>query len=78
VVTSILFASWSISGVELTLAWNSVSDVYAVQSTGQIIALVVGFGVLVKVLWLLRHGEVRGAVFHSPVMIADTSLQVDN
>jgi hypothetical protein len=58
-VTGILIAGWSISAVELTLAWNSVEEVYSVSSTGQIIALVVGLGVLVKVLWVLRHGEGR-------------------
>ena len=58
VVAGILIAAWSILTVELTLAWNSVKGVYNVQSTGQIIALVVGLGILVKVLWLMRHGKV--------------------
>jgi hypothetical protein len=58
VLAGIFIASWSILTVELTLAWNSVTGVYNVQSTGQIIALVVGLGILVKVLWLLRHGKV--------------------
>lgn len=57
-IAGISLASWSILAVELTLMWNSVKGVYNVQSTGQIIALVIGLGVLVKVLWLLRHGKV--------------------
>lgn len=59
VITGISLASWSIPAVELTLVWNSVKGVYNVKSTGQIIALVIGLGVLVKVLWLLRHGNGR-------------------
>jgi hypothetical protein len=58
VVAGIFIAAWSVLTVELTLTWNSVKGVYNVQSTGQIIALVVGLGILVKVLWLLRHGKV--------------------
>lgn len=34
-----------------------MTEVYTVNSTGQIIAFVVGLGMLVKVLWLLRHGK---------------------
>lgn len=59
-VSGVLIAFWSILAVELTLVWNSVTGVYNVRSTGQIIALVVGLGMLVKVLWLLRHGKVGG------------------
>jgi hypothetical protein len=58
VIAGMFIAAWSILTVELTLAWNSVKGVYNIQSTGQIIALVVGLGILVKVLWLLRHGKV--------------------
>lgn len=58
-IAGISLASWSILAVELTLMWNSVKGVYNVQSTGQIIALVIGLGVLVKVLWLLRHGKIE-------------------
>ncbi|KAF7507039.1 hypothetical protein GJ744_010967 [Endocarpon pusillum] len=60
VMSGTLIASWSIIAVELTLVWNSVKGVYNVRSTGQIIALVVGLGILVKVLWLLRHGRASG------------------
>jgi hypothetical protein len=58
VLAGVLLTTWSISSVELTLAWNSVTDVYDIRSTGQIIPLVVGLGTLIKVLWLLRHGRV--------------------
>lgn len=61
VATGMLFASWSVLAIELTLRWNSVKGIYNIQSTGQIIPLVVGLGILVKVLWLLRHGNVSGA-----------------
>lgn len=74
VVTGILFATWSVLAVELTLVWNSVKEVYTVKSTGQIIALVVGLGILVKVLWLLRHGKVGSESLHSTVDSADTWL----
>jgi hypothetical protein len=74
VVPGLLFASWSILAVELTLVWNSVEGVYNIKSTGQIIALVVGLGILVKVLWLLRHGKVSNRVLYVGVFNADTSI----
>lgn len=38
-------------GVELTLKWNRVSGVYRVDSTGQVIPLVVGIGSATSVAW---------------------------
>ena len=37
-----LMAVWCIVAIELTLHWNSVSHVYNIESTGQIIPLVTG------------------------------------
>ncbi len=74
VLPGLLFATYSILSVELTLVWNSVTDVYNVKSTGQIIALVVGLGILVKVLWLLRHRKVSGQTLRSTIIRADTWL----
>jgi hypothetical protein len=77
VVPGILVASWSILAVELTLHWNSVEGVYNVKSTGQIIALVVGLGMLVKVLWLLRPGKVSKRILRSTDINADTCLRIE-
>jgi hypothetical protein len=48
---------WSILGVELTLSWNRVTDVYDVNTTGQIIPLILGMGILVLVIWRLIYTE---------------------
>lgn len=37
---------WCVVGVELTLRWNSVTGVYKIDTTGQIIPLIAGIGVL--------------------------------
>ena len=42
---------WTILGIELTLLWNSVSGVYAVDSTGQLIPLVIGSASLVPIAY---------------------------
>jgi hypothetical protein len=47
----------SILSVELTLIWNSVTGVYEVRSTGQVIPLVGGSGLLINTIWKLIHKE---------------------
>ena len=44
---------WSILAIELIIYWNSISDVYDISSTGQVIPLSVGFGSLIKNLYSL-------------------------
>ena len=46
--------TYSLLNVELTLAWNKVTGVYGVGSTGQVIPLIAGFGVLISALWTLQ------------------------
>ena len=50
---------WLIIAVELTLKWNAVEGVYMVNSTGQVIPLVVGIGIMLNIFWkLIRHEKV--------------------
>lgn len=42
----LLLSLWCIVGIELTLHWNSVTGIYSINTTGQIIPLVAGIGVL--------------------------------
>lgn len=42
---------YSTIGVELTLYWNSISDIYSASSTGQIIPLAAGLGLLINSVW---------------------------
>lgn len=44
---------WAILAVELTLTWNHMSGVYNVSSTGQVIPLVAGLGIMTTVCWKL-------------------------
>ena len=45
--------SWSLVVVELGLVWNSVSRIYAVSSTGQVIPFLIGLLGLLRNLNLL-------------------------
>lgn len=45
-----LIAAYCILAVEMTLVWNSISDVYDIRSVGQIIPLVISTGGLLNVL----------------------------
>jgi hypothetical protein len=47
----------SILSVELTLIWNSITAVYEVRSTGQVIPLIGGSGLLINTFWKLIHKE---------------------
>jgi hypothetical protein len=42
---------WSVLGIELTLYWNSISGVYTIKSTGQLIPFVIGLTGLLKIVW---------------------------
>ena len=46
---------WSVLAVELTLEWNGVSGIYSVNSTSQVIPLVVGIGIIITVIWKLSR-----------------------
>ncbi|KKA17666.1 hypothetical protein T310_8393 [Rasamsonia emersonii CBS 393.64] len=41
----------AIVDIELTIAWNSISSVYDLRSTGQIILLVIGIATMLNLLW---------------------------
>lgn len=42
---------WSILAIELTIRWNNISDMYALDSTGQYVPLAVGLGAFVRLLY---------------------------
>ena len=39
--------------IELTLKWNHLEGIYSINSTGQIIPLMVGIGSMIAVIWKL-------------------------
>ena len=45
---------YSILAIELTLKWNNVSNVYTVNSTGQLIPFVIGVAGFLKVFYDIR------------------------
>jgi hypothetical protein len=48
--------TWSVTGIELILYWNKMSSVYSINSTGQYIALTIGVGGLIKLIYdVLKH-----------------------
>ncbi|KAJ0418199.1 hypothetical protein BJY00DRAFT_287999 [Aspergillus carlsbadensis] len=49
--TAIFPMIYSIAGVELTLYWNTISGVYSVSSTGQLIPLIIGATSLVRTVY---------------------------
>jgi hypothetical protein len=42
---------WSVLAIELIIKWNKISGVYAVDSTGQYIPLVMGIGGFIQLLY---------------------------
>jgi hypothetical protein len=42
---------FSIIGIEMTLYWNSISNVYTINTTGQLIPFVIGLVGLAKVIY---------------------------
>ena len=65
-----LFA-YSIAAVELIIKWNSISGVYNIKSTGQVIPLVIGAGAFLKVMFgiytlRLYESKVSLEVFKCP------------
>lgn len=55
---ALIFLVWAVLAVEFTLAWNHISEVYDVSTTGQVIPLVVGIGFITTVFWKLAHEQV--------------------
>jgi hypothetical protein len=60
---SLIIFVWSVLGVELTLVWNSVSDVYRVDSTGQLIPIAIGLGGFIPIIY--RFGKNWKVSIHS-------------
>ncbi|KIW57678.1 hypothetical protein PV05_02244 [Exophiala xenobiotica] len=48
---NILYLVWAVVGIELTLIWNNVSDVYTIQSTGQLIPFLTGILSMAEAIW---------------------------
>ena len=42
---------WSILAIELTIRWNNISDMYALDSTSQYVPLAVGLSAFVRLLY---------------------------
>jgi hypothetical protein len=42
---------YSVIGIEMTLYWNSIRDVYTINTTGQLIPFVIGLVGLAKVIY---------------------------
>lgn len=52
-MTCLLAAIFTILAIELNLSWNSITDVYSVDSVGQLIPLAMGTVGLIPVLYKL-------------------------
>jgi hypothetical protein len=48
---SVLSLIYSVLGIELTLYWNHIRDVYTINTTGQLIPFVIGLAGLAKVIY---------------------------
>jgi hypothetical protein len=49
-----------ILATELTIQWNEISGVGSIDSTSQTIPLVIGIGVLIRVLYIYYWGDIDG------------------
>ena len=50
IVTSLLLVAWFVLAVELSLRWNSVTGIYDIGSTGQLIPFIIGLLGLLRVI----------------------------
>jgi len=48
--TNVICIIWSILAVELTIAWNNISGVYTLNSTGQLIPFIIGIVSFIRLL----------------------------
>ena len=54
----------SIVAIEVILKWNKVRGIYSIASSGQYVALFIGVGSFVSVLWTLVLQETVGHSFY--------------
>jgi len=52
---------FSVLSIELTLAWNSISDVYTIKTTGELIPFVIGVCGVWQVFDEITKGKQRKA-----------------
>ena len=63
---------WSILAIELTIHWNNISGMYALDSTGQYVPLAVGLGGFLRLLYrLLNLWLVNMVLCHSSTLLID-------
>lgn len=48
---------WSVMAIELTLKWNGITNVYQLNTTGQIIPFVIGLSLFANVCWRLLDSK---------------------
>lgn len=52
-----LFFTYTVVAIELTLYWNSMTNINEVESTGQIVPLIVGLTLLVSTVWKISDAD---------------------
>ena len=62
---SFMILLWTVLAIELTLYWNSITDIYSVNSTGLFIAFIVRLGTLLSLLWKLSQKSVCSTLTQS-------------
>lgn len=63
---------WSILAIELTIHWNNISDMYALDTTGQYVPLTIGLGGFVRLLYgLLKLWLVSMVLCHFSMQFID-------
>ena len=59
---------WSVLSVELTLAWNSVTNIYSIAATGQLIPFIAGMlGFLRNLHLVINCRYAQDCMFDVPV-----------
>ena len=69
-MVSLLLISWFVLAVELSLCWNSVTGIYDIGSTGQLIPFIIGLLSLLRVIQITIRSTAEEV--SSPSMIAPT------
>ena len=73
--TGLLSYALPIVAIEVISKWNRVGGIYSIASTGQYVALIIGIGSFVSVLWTLVLQETVGYLFYKGQLCFTNRLQ---
>jgi hypothetical protein len=66
-VINVICLAWAIAATECTLAWNQISGINSISSTGQLIPFIIGVVSLAQIIYTI-------VVYNTQVILSDMLL----